>query len=186
MPFAVPQCSPWGKLKSMATGALTSAEQYLATHFGEREPEFVRGELVNRSMPTFAHAEAQAILAGLFRQLRKAHPVHGVTEIRVRLKPDLFRIPDVALFAGPRPSEPVPSSPPLVIIEITSPDDRHQDLLEKLEEYRTWGVAHVWVVEPELKSLRVYSVSGLANVSKFELPEFGFHVSAEELFAGTN
>ncbi len=61
----------------------------------------------------------------------------------------------MAVFAGSPPPEQIPSSPPLVVIEITSPDDRHQDLLEKLEEYRTWGVAHVWVVEPELKSLRV-------------------------------
>jgi Uma2 family endonuclease len=170
----------------MATSALLSPEQYLAKHFGEREPEFVRGELVNRPMPTFAHAEAQAILAGLFRELRKAHQVHGVTEIRVRLKHDLFRIPDVALFAGPRPQEQVPSSPPLVVVEITSPDDRHQDLLEKLEEYRAWGVQHVWVVEPELKMLHVYSATGLSNVSEFELPDLDFRVSAQDLFARTD
>jgi len=170
----------------MAVGALLSAEQYLATHFGEREPEFVRGELVHRPMPTFAHAEAQAILTGLFRQLRKAHQVHGVTETRVRLKPDVFRIPDVALFAGPRPEEQVPSSPPLVVVEITSPDDRHQELLEKLEGYRAWGVRHIWVIEPQLKMLHVYSATGLANVREFELPDLDFRVSAEELFAGSN
>jgi len=170
----------------MATGAVFSAEQYLATQFSEREPEFVHGELVYRSMPTFAHAEAQAILAGLFRQLRKSHSAHGVTEIRVRLKPDLFRIPDVALFVGPRPEEAVPSSPPLVVIEITSPDDRHQELIEKLEEYRTWGVQHIWVVEPELRMLHVYSAGTLAKVEGFELPDLGFRVTDAELFAAAN
>src|SRR5271169_1419648 len=94
MRFAALPCSPWGKLKSMATGALFSAEQYLATHFGEREPEFVRGELVHRPMPTWLHGRLQHLLS-----VR----LHGVgfcgTEVRMRLAADLFRIPDVAVFA---------------------------------------------------------------------------------------
>lgn len=154
-------------------------------HFGEREPEFVHGELADRTLPQFAHAEAQAILVGLFRHLRPAHPVHGVTELRVRLANDVYRIPDVVLFAGSRPAEAVPSTPPLVVVEITSPDDRHQDLLQKLEEYRVWGVPNIWVVEPELKKFHVYSTAGLARVNQFELPEFGFRVSAADLFAGS-
>ncbi len=167
----------------MASSALLTAAQYLTTHFGEREPEFVHGELKERPMPTFSHAEAQAILVSLFRQLGKTHRVHGVTELRLKMTGDLFRIPDVAVFAGPRPAEAVPSSPPLVVIEITSPDDRHQDLLQKLEEYRVWGVPHIWVVEPELRQLHVYTADGLPRVQQFELPEFGFRIAASELFA---
>jgi Uma2 family endonuclease len=139
----------------MASSALLTAVQYLTTQFGEREPEFVHGELKERPMPTFAHAEVQAILVSLFRELGKTHRVHGVTELRLRLANDLFRIPDVVVFAGPRPTESVPSSPPLVVIEVTSPDDRHQDLLQKLEEYRVWGISYIWVVEPELRQLHV-------------------------------
>ena len=136
-------------------------------------------------MPTFAHAEAQAILVGLFRQLRQSYQVHGVTELRVRIADDVFRIPDVVLFAGARPAEAVPSSPPLVVVEITSPDDRPQDLLQKLREYRVWGVRHVWVVEPELKKFYVYTATGLTRVSQFDLPQFGFLATAAELFAGS-
>jgi Uma2 family endonuclease len=163
----------------MAAGALLSAEQYLATHFGEREPEFVRGELVNRPMPTWLHGRIQHLLS-----VR----LHGVgfcgTEVRMRLAADVFRIPDVAVFVGSPPAEQVPSSPPLVVIEITSPDDRHQELLEKLEEYRAWGVAHIWVVEPELKTLYVYAAGSLSKVSEFELRDLDFRVSGQELFAG--
>ena len=146
----------------MATGALLTAEQYLATHFGEREPEFVHGELVHRKMPTWLHGRLQHLLS-----VR----LHGVgfcgTEVRMRLSDDLFRIPDLAVFVGSQPENPVPSSPPLVVVEITSPDDRHQDLLQKLEEYRVWGVAQVWVVEPELRKLLVYHAGGLSQVSQF-------------------
>ena len=133
-------------------------------------------------MPTFAHAEAQAILVSLFRQLGKKHRVHGVTELRLRMASDLFRIPDVVVFAGPRPAEAVPSSPPLVVIEVTSPDDRYHDLLQKLEEYRAWGIPHIWVVEPELRQLHVNTSDGLARVNQFELSEFDFRIAGTELF----
>jgi Uma2 family endonuclease len=162
----------------MATSALITAEQYLATHFGEREPEFVHGELVSRPMPTWIHGRLQHLLS-----VR----LHGVgfcaTEVRMRLRDDLFRIPDLAVFVGSPPAEQVPTSPPFIVVEITSPDDRHQDLLQKLEEYRAWGVAHIWVVEPELKKLLRYHAGGLVQVDQFELPEFGFRVTAAELFA---
>jgi Uma2 family endonuclease len=37
----------------------------------------------------------------------------------------------------------VPDTPPLIVVEILSPDDRLTEVREKLEEYRAWGVPHV-------------------------------------------
>jgi Uma2 family endonuclease len=73
-----------------------------------------------------------------------------------------FLIPDVAVFY---PHEPglVPDTPPLIAIEILSPDDRLTKVREKLEEYRAWGVPHVWLVDPH--SRRLYSCDeGLREV----------------------
>jgi Uma2 family endonuclease len=157
---------------------MLTVEQYLAMHFGEREPEFVHGELRERSMPTWPHGRLQALLVTRLNQIG-----FGGVEVRMRLAADLFRIPDLAVFKGSPPAEQVPSSPPFIVVEITSPDDRHQDLLEKLEEYRVWGVPHIWVVEPELKKFYVYTTAGLTQVTQFELLESGFRVTAAELFA---
>jgi hypothetical protein len=57
----------------------------------------------------------------------------------MRLAPDLYRIPDVAVFAEREPQETVPSRPPVVTIEIVSRDDRYSAVLEKLAEYQQWG-----------------------------------------------
>jgi Uma2 family endonuclease len=160
----------------MATKALITPEQYFATQF-EREPELVRGELVERPLPNLIHGRTQQRLA-----------VHldGVgyccTEVRMRLAEDLYRIPDVAVFEGTGPTEIVPSSPPLLVIEISSPDDRLEAMLQKLEEYRTWGVPHIWLIEPELKRIHIYDGGSLTAVSRLELAHFDFAVSAEELF----
>jgi Uma2 family endonuclease len=165
----------------MAATTLLSTDQYLASHFGEREPEFVRGELVQRPMPTWLHGRLQHLLS-----VR----LHGVgfcgTEVRMRLSGDLFRIPDVAVYAVASPAEQFPSSPPFIVVEVASPDDRLPNFLQKLEEYRVWGVQHVWVVELELRKFYVYNAAGMAQVSQFELPEFNFVVSAVELFAEAN
>src|SRR5258708_33319973 len=160
----------------MATKALITPEQYLATQF-EREPELVRGEIAERPLPNLIHGRTQQRLA-----------VHldGVgfccTEVRMRLTEDLYRIPDVAVFEGSGPTDQVPSSPPLLVADIVSPDDRWNDLLQKLEEYRAWGVQHIWLVEPELKRIHVYDNGSLTQVSQLELPQFGFAVTAQGLF----
>jgi len=70
-----------------------------------------------------------------------------------------------------------------VVIEITSPDDRHVEVLRKLEDYRIWGVTHVWTIQPELKRFHVYESGSLREVSQFELPDSNVQVVADELFA---
>jgi Uma2 family endonuclease len=113
--------------------------------------------------------------------LADTHRLYCGVEIRLRLAEDLYRIPDITLGHGLTPGE-VPSSPPLLVVEISSPDDRLYDLLQKFEEYRIWGVENIWLVEPELKKFHVYDHGSLREVSQLELPQFGFRVTSEELF----
>jgi Uma2 family endonuclease len=158
----------------MAGKVLITPEQYLATHF-EREPELVHGELVEKSLPKNTHSKTQQRLCVLLDRAGECRP-----ELRMKLAEDLFRIPDFALFEQD-PDE-LPESPPLLIVEIASPDDRLRDVEQKLGEYRAWGVAHLWFVEPELKKLYTYD-RGLTNVAQLELPRFDLTITAADLFA---
>ncbi len=101
----------------------------------------------------------------------------------MRLAEDLYRIPDAAVLEGTGPSEAVPTVPPLLVVEISSPEDRLDAMLQKLDEYRTWGVRHIWLIEPERQRIHVYDQGSLTAVSRLELAEFGFTVTAQELFA---
>jgi Uma2 family endonuclease len=159
----------------MASKVLITPEQYLATHF-EREPEFVHGELVEKSLPKKKHARTQQRLCVLLDRAG-----YGCSELRVKLAHDLYRIPDFALYES-EPEGELPDAPPLLIIEIASLDDRRRDVEQKLEEYRAWGVAHVWFVEPELKKLSIWN-GGLVSVPQLELPKFQLTVTPADLFS---
>lgn len=81
------------------------------------------------------------------------------------------------------PAEIVPSQPPLVVIGIVSRDDRHTEVIEKLEEYRRWGVANVRLVDPWLRKTYVHTAYGLREVPAFELPEYSARLNSNEILA---
>src|SRR5579863_10488846 len=89
----------------MATKALITPKQYFATQF-EREPELVRGELVERPLPTFPHGNIQLRMGSRLMALQQSYPVFTGVEVRVRIAPDLYRIPT---FQCGRERRPKPS-----------------------------------------------------------------------------
>ena len=83
------------------------------------------------------HGRVQALLSFLFVTSRRQYPVFAVSGLRLALDSKrLYRIPDICVFAGKEPIEAVPDTPPLVAIEIVTPDDRTSETLKKFEEYR--------------------------------------------------
>src|SRR5579863_7711246 len=157
-----------------------SVEQYLHSSFPDLDREYRDGALVERSMPDYLHGKTQALLTALFMALRKRLSLYPCAETRMMLRAGRFLIPDVAVF---HPHEPglIPDTPPLIAIEILSPDDRLTEVREKLEEYRTWGVPHVWLVDP--RSRRFYKCDpGLTETSSLSVPELGIEITPHDLF----
>ena len=67
------------------------------------------------------------------------------------------------------------------MVEILSPDDRMSDVLKKLEEYRAWGVPHVWLADPHTK--RLFTCDGtLTEVPTLQISEFGLEVKPSDIF----
>ena len=98
----------------------------------------------------------------------------------MKLRPRLYRIPDAAVFLGSEPPA-VPDTPPLVAIEILSADDRMPEVLDKLREYRAWGVPHIWLVDPESRWMYIYD-DGLREVGSLKLPELDFELQPADVF----
>lgn len=101
--------------------------------------------------------------------------------VRLRTAENRVRVADVAAFL-PEPDEQVPSTPPFIVVEVTSPEDRFCFLVQKLEEYRRWGVKHIWVADPEDRKLFTYGDTGLHEVTELNLPDYGIVVTKAEIF----
>jgi len=165
----------------MGVKTLITAEEYLRTSFDNPDKEFRDGELEDRALPDLLHSNLQAFFIGFFLALRRTKKLFPKPELRVKLREGLYYIPDVAVFHGNDPVELVPSHPPLIAIEILSPDDSMTAVRGKLEDYRNWGVQHVWLIDPH--SQRLYTCDGgLREVAELTIPELSITVPNAELF----
>ena len=115
---------------------LVSEQEYLRSQY-EPDCEFEDGALIVRHVGTEKHSWMQAALAAYVFRRRKPWGVNGYTEQRARVRPGKYKLPDVCIVLGPRPETPIFEQPPLVSIEILSPEDRplrvNQTIAEWLE-----------------------------------------------------
>jgi Uma2 family endonuclease len=165
----------------MGTRAALPVAEYLRTSYPDLDKEYRDGELVERSLPDYLHSKTQGLLIALLVAVRRVFPVFVCPELRLQIRPGLYRIPDVAVFYPDEPQDRVPSTPPLVAIEILSLDDRIADVRDKLAEYRAWGVQHVWLVDPHSKRMYTCDV-GLVEVAALKIPELGIEITPADIF----
>jgi Uma2 family endonuclease len=157
-----------------------SVEEYLHTSFPGVVPEYRDGELIERADPDYFHGRTQVMVGAFFEALRRELPVYACLGTWMKLREGRYLIPDIAVFWPSRPGM-VPDYPPLIAIEILSTDDRLAVVREKLQEYRVWGVGHVWLVDPH--SRRLYTCdTGLTEVNSFGIPELGILLGPAEIF----
>jgi len=64
---------------------------------------------------------------------------------------------------------------------VLSLDDRLTAVREKLEEYKAWGVAHVWLVDPHTKRLYMCD-KVLVEVTSLQIPELSIELLPNQIF----
>ncbi len=131
----------------MATATRITLEQYLKTPY-EPDAEFVNGEVEERNVGEYDHNVVQRAILIWFHGHDKSWTTRTIQEQRTRLRSGNVRIPDVSVWARDIPVQPVFTQPQLIAIEVLSPEDRHSKVQEKIEDYRQFGVAHIWIVDP--------------------------------------
>ncbi len=163
----------------MATSTQLPVEEYLRMNFEGPDREYLDGEVVERTVGGNKHSKTQVEFIRTID--RTAASLHVRPELRMRTAPNRYRIADVAVFSE-EPSEEVPSTPPLIVLEIVSRDDRHTEIVEKLAEYRRWGVQHVWLADPYNHTLHIYAEDGLRQVPSLDLTEHHLRIRHQDLF----
>ena len=145
--------------KAMLSRALVSVGEYLATSH-QPDLEYVDGQLLERNLGERDHGEVQMAVSAYLHNRRRALGIHVFPEQRVQVSATRFRVPDICVVAGPKPKDLILKEPPLVCIEILSTEDRPGDVQRRIDDYLTFGVPYVWVVDPRSRKARVHTVGG--------------------------
>jgi Uma2 family endonuclease len=132
----------------MGVGTLISEEEYLHTSY-DPDCGFENGTLIERNVGTESHSWLQLALGAYFFNRRKAWGITVYSEQRIKLRVRKYMIPDLCVVQGPRPKERVLTAPPILVIEILSPEDRPIRVNKTVQDWREFGVRYVWVIDPE-------------------------------------
>ena len=62
---------------------------------------------------------------------------------------------------GSKPAERIIQTPPLIAVEVFSPDDRAGDLEEKIADYLAFGVQYVWAINPDTRRAYSHTPTGI-------------------------
>ena len=122
----------------------------------------------------------------LFFSIKRAEwGVEVFPELRTQTQSRRFRVPDVLVIRVEDKFERYITRPPLIAIEILSPEDTLSAMQAKAAEYRTFGVENIWVIDPEPRIAYRYAGAALEEVRTGELtvPETQIRVVLSEMFA---
>jgi Uma2 family endonuclease len=154
-------------------------EEYLRTSFPGVDQEYRDGELQERRVPGFEHSRTQANLTIFFGN-RRGQGCHVFPELRLRLRKDRVCVPDITVYWPECQDR--NDVPPLIVVEILSPDDRMSSVREKLREYFEWGVRHVWLIDPEARATYEFRNDGLHEVPGYDVREAGLTLGHDTIF----
>ena len=145
----------------------------LAKISAEGRLELVREEVLEMAPSGFEHGAIVAKLTMLMNHHattdRLGKVVTGDVGFLLSREPDLVRAPDIAFLA----SESIPTglasrrfveSAPALVVEVVSPTDRANDIVERVDDYLKAGARIIWVVYPSSQQVVEYSSPGESRI----------------------
>ncbi len=165
----------------MAATTQISVEEYLNTVY-RPDCDYVDGIVEERNLGELDHGLAQTRIASFFLNLYSQTGLLPVTELRMRLRSGKYRIPDVLVTRG-KPDEQILTKPPVLCVEILSPEDRLSRVNARVQEYLDFGVPVVWVIDPADKTIWLYRKTGMEQAhGSVKLDSTEIEVPFSEIF----
>jgi Uma2 family endonuclease len=130
----------------MSARTLIPVEEYLASSY-EPDCDYVDGHIEERNVGERTHSRLQGRLIVFLGQISG---IEILPEMRVQVKPNRFRVPDICVVTESSDEE-VLTRPPFLCIEILSPEDRMSRMEQRIQDYLEMGVPYVWLVDPHTR-----------------------------------
>jgi Uma2 family endonuclease len=157
-------------MMSVATvSPVMTAEEFFALPDDGMERSLIRGRLKEKPMTrrNRKHSRAEGKLAHLLHRWLATQPeprgeiLDGEAGFRIRRDPDTGVGIDLAYISAElsaaTPEEAVyVDGVPVLAVEILSPSDTQEEIMDKVRDYLSVGVAQVWLVEPVFRTVTVY------------------------------
>lgn len=147
----------------MTAGTCISVEEYLKAVY-RPDFDYVDGVVEERNLGERDHSWIQGNSITFFRAGFMETGITALPEWRFQTRPTRFRIPDVVVTRG-KPDEQILTRPPLLCIEILSPEDRISRTNARIQEYLGVGVPVVWLVDPTEQRLWIYRPTGMEEAT---------------------
>jgi Uma2 family endonuclease len=168
-------------MAALPNSPLVPVEEYLNTIY-DPDVEYVDGVLVERNVGDWLHALIQSNV--LFALRRKYPHLKVVAELRSSVTGTRYRLPDVcALLAAPKTRYLLDAA--FLVVEVLSESDVMSVVIEKLREYAKQGVPNIWLIDPRLRLLCVYSGAALVEIEGevIATADGAVELSRSEIFA---
>lgn len=152
-----------GKILTMSTAAtLITFDEFLQMREAEGEKlELVEGEVISMPPPVLEHSDISVrILRFLTERIGWSRVRPDATGYRIG---ESCLIPDISVpFESQARDEKTFLRAPMIAIEILSP---HEETESKISIYLHGGACEVWIVNPKLKMLVVYTAEARIEVT---------------------
>ena len=152
---------------------MMTAERYDALPREEgRNWELLDGELIEVSSATPRHNRILAQLTTLLNAFANARQLGAVLpETDLAVRKDSRLRPDFCFFSTKTWSKvdidrvPIAQTPEIAV-EIISPSESATTIQRKVEAYLAWGIAEIWLIYPETKTLMLHTSIGAQRFSE--------------------
>lgn len=158
-PTTLPVAGPKGKLTIEEYWEFVNRPEN-----ADRLFELRRGEVIELSRPKKPHGIVSGNITWILRSyaetVRRGYVLSNDTGVVLEEIPGTVVGPDVAYCIDESTYDEVEpkwaETPPVLTVEVLSPNDKMSDVNEKTADYLMAGVKMVWLADPESKTVTVY------------------------------
>jgi Uma2 family endonuclease len=146
----------------MATTAVVpfvTVDEYLHTSY-QPDVDYVDGEIEERNVGEWDHAKLRKMIVMALTAFEASGEYVSAFETRVQTSPTRFRVPDICIVRGEDEPDRIVTAPPVLCIEVLSPEDRYNRIQARCQDYLRMGVPEVWIFDPETMAVDVLTASG--------------------------
>ncbi len=172
--------------RSPAGEIILTYDDYAAIPNDGKRYEIIEGDIFISPAPRTKHQKVIGNLFGMLYVYLQNHPIGEfyLSPIDVILSYTNVVQPDLLFLSAKKRhlvSERGIEGPPDLVMEVLSPTTEKIDRINKPRLYAKFGVLHYWLIDPEIKQIEMFRLSGKQYR---KLPPFkdASHISLEALF----